>query len=99
MSLALQRCLHHEEREAVAQCPECTRYYCRECITDHNGRVVCKTCLQKLVTPVASQTQFMRRMLRGGMCVVSFYLLWLFFYYLGEIFYQIPETFHEGTIW
>ncbi|MBT8374528.1 MAG: rhomboid family protein, partial [Deltaproteobacteria bacterium] len=32
--LALQRCNNHGQREAVARCPKCRRYFCRECITE-----------------------------------------------------------------
>jgi len=47
--LAYQRCLNHTFREAVARCPECGHYFCRECITEHEDRVVCASCLRKLV--------------------------------------------------
>ena len=29
--LLYQRCFNHVLREAVARCPECLRYFCREC--------------------------------------------------------------------
>ena len=35
-------------REAVARCPECTQFFCRECITEHDDRVLCSACLKKL---------------------------------------------------
>jgi hypothetical protein len=44
-AVAHQRCLHHHEREAVARCPECGHYFCRECITEHDERVICASCL------------------------------------------------------
>jgi hypothetical protein len=36
-----QRCLNHMLREAVARCPECSRFFCRECITEHEDKVLC----------------------------------------------------------
>ena len=39
-SLIHRRCLHHPAREAVALCPECRRFYCRECVTEHAGRMI-----------------------------------------------------------
>jgi hypothetical protein len=26
-------------------------------------------------------------------------LLWIFFYYLGQILIALPSAFHEGTLW
>jgi hypothetical protein len=26
-------------------------------------------------------------------------LLWVFFYYLGQILLSLPSAFHEGTLW
>ncbi len=94
-----QRCFNHEFREAVARCPECARFFCRECITEHEDRVLCASCLSKLLssstagafrfTGLIQTLQF----LSGGM------LLWVFFYYLGQALLSLPATFHEGTLW
>ena len=50
-AVALQRCLHHGEREAIARCPECGSFFCRECITEHDERVLCASCLAKITRP------------------------------------------------
>ena len=47
-ALTHQRCFHHSHREAVARCPECRQFYCRECVTEHDYRVICATCLKKI---------------------------------------------------
>ncbi len=39
------RCAYHHGREAAARCPSCHRDYCRECVTEHRGRLLCITCL------------------------------------------------------
>ena len=44
--LASARCLNHEAREAVSRCPSCRNYFCRECISIFEGRVICATCLK-----------------------------------------------------
>src|SRR5436190_23739851 len=44
-----QRCWNHEAREAVCRCPECGRSYCRECVTEHEARLLCAACLRKAV--------------------------------------------------
>ena len=54
-SIALQRCWHHEQREAVCRCMACQRSYCRECVTEHEERFLCTACLaaasEKAVVP------------------------------------------------
>ena len=40
MNLLDQRCLNHSLREAAVQCPSCKRFFCRECITEHDDRVL-----------------------------------------------------------
>ena len=46
--LSLQRCRNHAEREAVARCPGCGHHFCRECVTEHDDRILCAACLRKL---------------------------------------------------
>lgn len=48
-----QRCLNHFSREAACRCPVCRNYFCRECVTEHDDRLVCAGCLKKLQTPLA----------------------------------------------
>ena len=50
-----QRCLHHVTREAAVRCPVCRNYYCRECVTEHDDRLVCAGCLAKLRAPAARE--------------------------------------------
>jgi hypothetical protein len=94
-----QRCLNHVTREAAARCPECKRFFCRECITEHEGKVICAECL---TTQSASSSKGPRRVAeiaRGGAMTVGLGLVWLFFYYFGRLLLSIPSSFHEGTIW
>lgn len=95
VSIAKHRCFHHTGREAVARCPECERFYCRECVTEHDGRVICAGCLAAQQTggkrrraPVFLAAAFQWGI---GLCV-----LWLFFYWLARILIAIPPAFHEG---
>ncbi|MFN7139481.1 MAG: rhomboid family protein, partial [Limisphaerales bacterium] len=50
-NLTQQHCLNHFTREAAARCPECKQFFCRECITEHDDRVICAGCLRKLQQP------------------------------------------------
>ena len=42
-----QRCWNHEAREAACRCPACGRSYCRECVSEHEGRLLCAACLSR----------------------------------------------------
>lgn len=97
--LVHQRCFNHMLREAVACCPECRRYFCRECVTEHEDKVLCAACLRRKISPaLAGRTRF-----SGLTRLVQFFLgamlLWIFFYYLGQILLSLPSSFHEGTLW
>ena len=99
IDLSRQRCLNHAQREAVARCPECKRYFCRECVAEHDDRVLCASCLRKLLAPEEKEKYPLRFLLRAIQLTCSVVVLWLFFYYLGEILLLFPTSFHEGTIW
>ena len=98
-SLAHQRCFNHGEREAVALCPECAHFFCRECITEHDDRVVCTACLRKLARVPLLQRRGFASLLRLGQCVLGVMLAWFFFYLVGEGLLSLPASFHEGTLW
>jgi len=98
-SLAQQRCFNHFQREAAARCTECSQFFCRECIADHDDRVVCAACLIKLFARPKSRARRFGGMWRLGQCALGFFLLWFFFYFVGESLLAIPTNFHEGTLW
>lgn len=45
------RCLFHPLREAAARCPHCGGTFCRECVTDEEGKLACPPCLRRLARP------------------------------------------------
>lgn len=96
-TLAAQRCEHHAQREAVARCPACTRYFCRECVTEHDGRVLCAPCLQQLLRGSAGRRQGWRWGIRCLCAMGSVVMLWLLLYWLGQTLLTLPDAFHEGT--
>ena len=97
--IAQQRCRNHVRREAVACCPGCDRYFCRECITEHEDRVLCAACLQILVQPKTRKNTHFRGLMRCGQFLAGILILYVMFYYLAEILLAIPADFHEGTLW
>ena len=98
-NLLHQRCFNHALREAVARCPECGQFFCRECITEHDDRVVCSACLKKLArAPLTKRPAFVR-IVRLAQCVAGVVVAWFFFFLIGEGLLKIPASFHEGTLW
>ncbi|MFT5121598.1 MAG: hypothetical protein ACI9TH_002977 [Kiritimatiellia bacterium] len=95
--LVRQRCFNHLEREAVAKCPSCSRFYCRECITPHDDRVICAACLKKehiADTPSAPRTR--GTWLLPVKALAAFVIAWLFFTLIAAALLKIPSNFHAG---
>lgn len=97
--LSQVKCFNHRDREAAARCPECRRFYCRECVTEHHARVICAACLRKILdgkAPVADRVVPAALVVQAAGGVV---LLWLMFYYVGRLLLRLPSSFHDGTLW
>jgi uncharacterized paraquat-inducible protein A len=97
LELARQRCTNHAHREAVARCPECSRFFCRECATEHDGRVLCAACLAKLAKPPLARRLRLAALGRLVMLVLGFALAWAFFNLCGRVLLAIPSSFHNAT--
>ena len=97
--LQQQRCLNHSTREAVARCPSCGFYFCRECITEHDERILCASCLRKQ----SAQTERPRRsfapLARTVVALCGLMTAWFFFYLVGRALLATPTQFHEATVW
>ena len=98
-ALIHQRCFHHSAREAVARCPECRHFYCRECITEHDDRVICSACLKRLTAQPARRRFTFAWLFPVMELTIGFGIAWLFFYFLGAMLLSIPSRYHEGTVW
>lgn len=99
MALHAHRCLHHVEREAAARCPACRQFFCRECVTEHEGRVLCSDCLAKLTTPQHTGRSSFTWLLDPMLAALGLAMAWIFFYALGTMLLWLPSTWHDGTIW
>jgi hypothetical protein len=98
-TLTRQRCLHHPVREAVARCPSCGQFYCRECVVEHDDRVICADCLQRIARPDAKKRRsaaWLSQLVLGGLGLLT---AWFFFYEAGQVLLLIPTSFHDGTLW
>ncbi len=94
-SLTLTRCFNHGQREAVARCPSCRRHYCRECVTEHDHKLLCASCIEALVS---AHTMAERRhwpVIPTLQLFAALFVLWLSFYGVGRALLLIPSQFHE----
>ncbi len=97
MSIAEERCFNHASREAVARCPECGRYFCRECVSEHEGRAICAFCLKKLGASPARRYR-LTGLVRAAQVLIGILILWSSFYLLGRVLLTIPSSFHVPSI-
>lgn len=98
-SLAQSRCFQHASREAAARCPECKRFYCRECVTEHDGRMICRTCLDELLQEGTNTSQGIFKFLRAWLLAFGGYVLAVYiFYQIGRFLLKIPSKFHTGVL-
>jgi hypothetical protein len=72
-----QHCWNHDAREAVCRCPSCGRPYCRECVSEHEARLLCAACLSALVR--AGQPR-RGRLSPAALAIAGVLLAWLLLY-------------------
>ena len=97
--LSQKRCFNHARREAAARCPNCRRFFCRECVTEHGGRVICADCLHEMTRKGGTTRLIAMEAVRYVTGLLGLATGWACFYYLGRILLLLPSSFHEGTIW
>ena len=77
------RCWNHEAREAVCRCPGCSRGFCRECVAEHEQRLLCAACLRAAVQ-ISAASPRKRVLARVALAVAGILLAWLVFFAIGE---------------
>ena len=92
-ALLHQRCWNHASREAAARCPVCSRFYCRECVTEHDGRMMCAACAATIVDSAAAPRA--NNAIWMALGVAGLLLAWMIFYYFGAMLARIPSDFFE----
>lgn len=98
-TLAEQRCLNHAMREAVARCPECRRFFCRECVVEHEDRMMCSSCLRKVTDEKPARTRQILVAWRTVQFLGCILVLCVFFFLMGQALLNIPAVTHENTLW
>jgi uncharacterized paraquat-inducible protein A len=99
VTLLQRRCVNHPQREASARCPECGKFFCRECITEHDDRVLCATCLAKLSVKKANVAQSWAWLPRTALVLMAIMLIYLAIYLAGTELIAIPSRFHTHGGW
>jgi hypothetical protein len=99
LPLAQQHCLNHPAREAAAQCPQCRKFFCRECITEHDDRILCAVCLRKLTQTTGPRRHPWRALGRAGLGLGGWLTAVFFFYWVGQTLLLIPPSTHDKTLW
>jgi hypothetical protein len=100
-SLALQRCWNHSSREAVARCPECGRSYCRECVVEHEDRIICSGCLARITATNTAPEQKLNLWpaLRLACTLSGVAVAWFIYFNAGRALLSIPDRWHAQTLW
>jgi hypothetical protein len=93
--LIQQRCMIHSNREAAVRCPCCERFYCRECVVEHEGRMTCAHCIGRV--EAAPERRGSSVWVWSILSLAGFLTAWLVFYYLGMGLARVPSSFFGGT--
>ena len=95
-ALSHQRCFNHSEREAAARCMSCERHFCRECVTPHEGLMICGECLEKQKENNRKSKRSKSPAALIALWPLSLALLWLILATIGSLLTRVPSTFHDG---
>ena len=95
--LQSQMCFIHAERPAAARCPSCQKHFCRECVVEHEGRMLCQSCIEATIETEEKKDRTVIKSLAGfASASISIALLWVAFYLLGHMLSSIPADFHRS---
>lgn len=96
-----RRCVRHDTREAVGRCTACEGGFCRECITEHEGKLYCAPCFARRVESAkkVAKPRDWKRLRAAALTAGSVLCLVVGFYLLGRLLAAVPPEFHDGTIW
>lgn len=93
-----QRCWNHETREAVCLCLECGRSFCRECVSEHEGRLLCAACLRNKARAAGVSGGKLRHARTLCLSLAGVILGWAIFFGAAESVITIAER-SERVSW
>jgi len=79
-----QACFIHPGRESVALCLECRHSFCRECVVDHDGRLICAGCLARMQASSTEAHHGLRALAQTAGVLAALILCWMLFYSAGR---------------
>ena len=83
----------------MARCTDCGLFFCRECVAEHDDRILCAACLRLAVGRAARAAPRGRALALAGQVLAGLVLAWLLFFAMGRLLLRLPSSFHEGTRW
>lgn len=98
-SVPQQHCWNHPVRGAVCRCPICHRPFCRECVSEHDSRLLCAACIKAAVSaPDQAGRRRTASLLWPAVALVSTLLAWAAFFSLGHIIMESVRL-ADRTAW
>src|SRR6185369_13665880 len=85
IGLHTRRCVRHPSREAAARCPSCQEFFCRECVVEHEGKLLCAACLARLVAPKQERSRQWAKARQSLAVLAGLLVLWFTFQELGTV--------------
>ena len=91
-----QRCFHHADRPAAARCLGCGRYFCRECVTEHQLQVLCVDCLRRSSDAPSPRRGLLADAGLAAWALAGLWAAWALFYTLGSYLLRSGNDFFGG---
>jgi hypothetical protein len=92
-------CLNHPRREAAARCTSCGQPFCRECVTEFEGRMVCGPCHREKAKAKEKPRRDWFLLTTATQAALGLAALWFTTWLLGRVLVSIPAEVHEGAVW
>lgn len=86
----------------MAKCRACGQAYCRECVVEHGGRLMCGECLRResAAAEGTARSWWRRAPLAASLqWLMAAVVLWWLFYGVAGVLRRIPAAVHEGVVW
>jgi len=94
-AIALERCWNHAAREAVCRCPGCARFYCRECVTEHEGRLLCAACVAGVAARPHRRATWLGKLAGPAAAAAGLLIAWLAFYGTARLIAELTDRLEE----
>jgi len=97
-SMLRQRCFNHATREAALRCMGCSRSYCRECASEHDGKFLCASCLREAAVEAPESRSLGGPVVHAFVLMLSLAGLWCMFMLVGTVMLNVTAPTHDYTI-